>query len=308
MSHVLIQGGDFKAKQWAGHIGSDCEFFSSLGELFAGIRRAKGSIKLVFRYQNSQSSRLSDLRYTLALTVILLLRRQLKARVFWIMHNIDRETTDNFPFLTKIRRKMLFSASEKVFVTDPYFKELFFQTNSKVESISFGRKQGGQVSTETLKSIEKRRNEFDIVVLCVGARGRKYVHFDRLGLLQAEAAKCSKRVVFIVPEFVAHTRAEVIRVAEENLDESKLRGLVDFIYRINDDFSMPFTVYAACSAGIPLISSSEFFTGKIIERYGLGFTESEFSAASKEQLAMVRKNMKRFLDDRHWNSLSEKIR
>jgi len=307
MSHVFIQGSDFKAKQWAIHIKPHCVLFSSASELLTGIHRLKGPKTIVFRYQNSQRSYLADLWYTLILLFVLLLRRPLALRIFWIMHNIDRETVDRYPLLTRIRRRILFRASEKVFVTDAYFKALLFSTNDKVKSISFGRKQGGTVSEKTMAEIIALREISDIVILCVGSAGNKYVHFDRLSLLQEEAARCDKKLSFILPEFVRYTKGDVINIVEKNLNESQLRGLVDFIYRINDDISMPFTIYSACSAGIPLISSSEFFTSKIIAEYGLGFTEEEFASVSESQLDAVQQNMNRFLATRSWSSLGEQI-
>jgi len=286
--------------------GDNAKFFISAQDLLRMLFRP-GRKHVIFRYQNSSPRLTTDLAYTLVILILTTVRKLIRTEIYWIMHNIDRETTDKFPILTKLRRTSLKWASKYVFVTDPLFKERFFSADKKVKSISFGPKFDGTVGQDTLDAIIELGKQHDLVALCLGASGDKYVHFCRLDKLSALAAKHKKTLLLILPEHAVYKGDNAIRIKEKNIDEKAMAPYVDFVYRINDDISMPYTIYAACDAAIPVVTGRDFFTYEIIEKYEIGFSEEDIFLASEAQMAFAKLKMREFMQDRTWHSLADAL-
>ncbi len=304
--HFIIQGNDFKARYWMEPFGENTHFFRTANELINAIK-LKGKKCLIFRYMNSEEKFSTDVKYTGLLIAIGLFKRFLNIDLYWIMHNIDKETVDKRPLLTKIRRGTMKISAKKIFVTDPYFKELHFKHNKRVEAITFGEKRDGSISRDNLEKIKKLKDSYDLVSLCVGAKGEKYTHFKRLAYLTGLANSNGIRLAFILPAHIAYQEANSISINEPNIDESAIAPYVDFVYRINDDISMPYTLYAASCASIPIVTSKDFFTYKIVERYGIGFDEIDYFSATSDSICEVKKNMGLFISRSNWGSLSDRI-
>ena len=304
--HFIIQGDDFKARLWMEPCGKKARFFKTGRELACTLF-LKGKKCFIFRYMNSDKKVWTDIKYTSFLVVLGMVKKVFSADIYWIMHNVDKESIDKIHFLTGIRRAVMKHSARKIFVTDPLFKELYFYDNPKVEAISFGEKQGGWISTDNLTLIKSLKYNYDQVVLCLGAKGEKYTHFSRLAALTDMAALNGKRIAFILPNHVEYKGSNAVRVDEPNIDEKAIAPYVDFIYRINDDVSMPYTLYAACSARIPIVTSKGFFTYRIIQRYGIGFDEAEYFYATEEEISRVKNNMALFIARSSWESLANRL-
>lgn len=300
----IIQGSDFKARRWMEPFGAKAQFFISAQDLLRILIRP-GRKHVIFRYQNSSPRMVSDLAYTLVIVMIAAIRRLIKTEIYWIMHNIDRETVDKFPVLTRIRRAILTRSSRLVLVTDPMFKSKFFPATEKVRSISFGPKSDGVIDERTLDKIAELREEYDLVAMCLGAVGDKYVHYRCLEHLTALAAQHGRALLLILPAHSNYEGKNAIKINETNIDENALTQYVDFIYRINDDISMPYTVYAACGAQIPLVTGRNYFTFDIVKSYGIGFSEEEYFLASETEITRTKQKMKEFMDSRTWRSLAD---
>lgn len=305
-SKIIIQGLDFKAKAWMQPLSRKTIHFNNIRSLLRGVFSFESKC-CIFRYLNSESSIIRDLIYTFVICVICLFRKLFRLDIYWILHNIDRETIDTYPKLTKIKRKILYLSAKKIFVTDSLFIKECSQYSPKVFPISFGRKFNGTVKNETIVDVQKFSKNFDFVILCLGAKGSKYLHFDKLGDLVEIGRKYNKTVGFVVSESMFSASDNMLLIDERNLDESALNSYIDGIYRINDDISMPYTVYAACTARIPLISNSESWTFKILQEYGIGFSEELFFTADEKQICEIKKNMEVFLLNKNWASLSKNL-
>lgn len=286
--------------------GDRAHFFFTANELL-GFLRLSGRKCLIFRYMSSEQKLSTDIKYTGLIVALGLLQKALNIDIYWIMHNIDRETIDTRPVLTRIRRAALKRAARKIFVTDSFFKEKYFPDDARVGAISFGEKRGGAISRENLQKIRNLSQSYDLVALCLGAKGDKYTHFTRLPRLTQLAAQHGRSLAFILPDHAQYEGENAIHIDEPNIDEKAIAPYVDFVYRINADVSMPYTLYAACSAGIPIVTARESFTYEIIQRYGIGFDEAGFFSATGEQIASVRQKMSLFIERSSWTSLSERI-
>ncbi|MGF1562100.1 MAG: hypothetical protein ACFB3T_07970 [Geminicoccaceae bacterium] len=304
--HYIIQGTDFKARSWLKPIGERAKFFDTATQL-TQLLRLSGSKCLIFRYMNSSPNILLEIMFTCLLATICLCRRWLDLRIFWILHNIDRESYDHFPFWTRLRRATLWRTAEKVFVTDQLFKELYFRENSQVEAISFGQKRTGSIKPATLAGLERLRARCDQIGMAIGSSHAKCVHNQRLAHLQALAAKAGIRLGLLVSSHAQLAGDDVLHVDEPDIDETALRDRIDFVYRINDDISMPYTIYTAAGAGLPIVTSAAHFTHKIVERHGIGFSEEGWFSAGELDIARVKGNLRAFAAQGRWASLTDRL-
>ena len=286
--------------------GDKARFFVSAQELSKMLLQS-GRKHVIFRYQNSSPRLFSDLAYTILILLLVITRKLIRTEIYWILHNIDRETVDDFPFLTMIRRELLRRASKSMYVTDPMFKRRFFPSDKKVISITFGPKPDGSIRKETINAIAESAEQFDLVALCLGAKGDKYVHFRRLDRLSALAKKYNKTLVFVLPEHVEDPPENAIVIGENNIDEKAIAPYVDFIYRVNNDISMPYTLYAACGAKIPIVTADSFFTYEIVKEYEIGFSEEEYFTATDARIEYVKQKMEYFLRGRTWSCLADEF-
>lgn len=304
---ILIQGNDFKARQWMADFEEGAVIhFVTLQELFTHTLK-RGRKIVIIRYLNSNRTWLSDLLHVLLLLFLGLTKFWHQSSFVWILHNIDKETVDTRPFLTQLKRFNVRVFSTRIFVMDEYFRKLCFPDNSKYAALSFGRKYNGAISPENLKRIKSFAGDHDQLVLCLGANGAKYRHFAGLATLDQHAKKYGISLGFILPPGQSFDGGSVLEVEEPNIDESMLTPYVDFIYRINDDISMPYTLYAACQAKIPIVTSTDFFTYQIVQHYGIGFSESAWFNATNKEKETVFKNMEEFLAQKSWNSLADAL-
>ena len=305
-SKIIIQGTDFKAKAWMQPLRANAIHFDNIRSLLIAVFSFERKC-CIFRYLNSESSFLRDLIYTCIICMVCLFRNFFRLDIYWILHNVDKETTDTYPQLTKIKRKVISLSAKKIFVTDSLFLKEASMYSPKVFPISFGPKYNGFIKNETISNVQRFSEKFDLIILCLGAVGPKYLHYDKLEDLAKIGSKFNKAVGFVVSKDVFSPSENMLLIDEPNLDESVLSSYVDGMYRINDDISMPYTVYAACTARIPLISNTKCWTYKILEEYGIGFSEEGFFMANEKQIYDVKKNMDVFLLNKNWESLAENL-
>lgn len=305
-SKVIIQGSDFKAKAWMQSLESKAVHFNNIRSLLLAVLSYDRKC-CIFRYLNSESNFFKDLIYTFVICLVCLLKKLLRLDIYWILHNVDKETKDTYPQLTKIKRKVISLSAKKIFVTDSLFLKESSMYFPKVFPISFGPKHNGVTKNETITDVQKFSKKFDFVILCLGAVGPKYLHYDKLEFLAEIGERHNKKVGFVVSKNILSPSENILLIDEPNIDESAINSFIDGIYRINDDISMPYTVYAACTAGIPLISNVECWTFKILQEYGIGFSEEVFFTANEKQIYDVKKNMDVFLSNKSWQSLAENL-
>lgn len=303
---VLIQGTDFKARNWMAPFGTRAAFFNTVHELGRHLK-GEGRKAVIFRYMNSQGSFRADALWTLYIVWTALSASIRGIDLFLILHNIDRETNDRWPLLTTIRRSFLKRMAKAVFVTDPFFKEQFFPGQSRFRAITFGAKTGGSVRPETLEALKEFRIQHDQVALCLGASGGKYRHFMRLDRLIEDARSEGISLGIVVSEGTAFSGPHFLKVNEPNIDEAAIEREIDFIYRINDDVSMPYTLYAAATAGIPVVTARDAFTYEIVRKYGLGFSEQEWFAASEAERTALKDSLACFATRGDWDSLAAEM-
>lgn len=194
---------------------------------------------VVFRYLNDYRSLLQTGVRLGAELVSILLAWLLGARIVWICHNVDRETTSHHPSLSRFRRHLMSRVAERILVTDPllvpHAQRTFPAAARKISYITFGaqvEKGHGERSRELTQQVRRflqpeaarGRNPTvpepgagaqkgsaspdasaelpkRLVGLCAGRASWKTAHFEQLPLLldKAEALDVELRMIVVGP-------------------------------------------------------------------------------------------------------------
>jgi glycosyltransferase involved in cell wall biosynthesis len=316
---LIVIGADYKAARWR-------EESACAGYSLVPVRTAAGALKhlfrswrngtrpaVLFRYLND----IPDLRATLvkaALEVGLVMLSFLsRSRVYWICHNIDRETDVHHPRITAFRRWVVGTAANTIFVTDPlllpHARRLLPKSWSrKLSWICFGSYEswgklepwGDATEPEVRARVEafvaRIRQKADavgksaLIGLCLGRPGRKYLHYDYAARLLQSASLTRFHLALIVAvdmkkasEPEQRRRIKALRNEANVLlferpvgfHEAEMAHVYDFVWRSCADWSTPVTAYGAASAGKPLLSIHAGFLPELVREYELGAVVAE---------------------------------
>jgi hypothetical protein len=273
---VYIQGNDVKAQLWTESFNVPVRAFTTLHDMVEMLCTSKAMDVLIFRYQNNPPKLLAAIAVSIVLTLLLIKASLFRMKVVWICHNVDQDTQPHFKWIERYRRTILVQRSDLVFVLDPLF--VIHCESANAIPITFGPKYGGSTAPETTSLIRRLSAQVDRVVLIAGEDGGKYKAFERIPEIHRHFSCLGLRVGFVTagmaPErlFPRTIEKDLLRINEPNLRESDLTGIVDYIYRENADISMPYTVYAAATAGIPVVTQDGSLLAKILLREKIGLT------------------------------------
>lgn len=314
---LLIIGDDYKASQWAHHcavmgcrVKPVASVEDALSEVVGALRRGRTCPAVMFRYLND-SPLLRRAVWKVAADLLLVgIVRSRGGKVYWLCHNVDRETREHFPRLTAIRRAVIGRASSVIFVTDPLLVEparsiLPKRYSHKLRWLCFGsfeswgeRESFGSMTEPVVREAVERfsrqmRQEAKsagaacLIGLCLGRAGDKYLHFDYAVDLLRAARGTRYHVALIVAldasratnsrqlaAIRALRREPNALVFERSIGfhESEMAGWYDFIWRGVADWSTPITVYGAAAVGKPILALNTGFLAKLVDHYRLGIT------------------------------------
>lgn len=262
---------------------------------------------MVFRYQNNPP-RLSAALVLAALVLLTVGKARLMGiALVWICHNVDQDTQPHYKPIERLRRAVLTRFADAILVLDPAFVP--HVPRKDVRAISFGPKVDGTLSQENLGRIASFADGFDRVILIAGQDKGKYMAFARIPEVAARFAEMGLWAGFVTAgmdpdrRFLPQVEARVLRIDEPNLRESDLTAHVDFVYRENADISMPYTVYAAATAQIPVLTRRDNILAQILEREGIGLClDADIVARDR------RYDFTGFLERHSWDSLAKTLR
>lgn len=263
-----------KAKCWADHFSAPVINFTTLSDMLRMLFSAGRHDVLLFRYQNNPSKLLSALAVLAVLFFLLVKVKALGMRAVWICHNVDQDTGPHYKLIEQARRWLLGHKADAVFVLDPSFIKYCIRPDAI--PISFGVKLDGNTKNGTIEQIKAMAARVDRVVLIAGQDGGKYKAFERIPQLYDSFQNIGMRAGFVTAgmspgrSFSENLENVILRIDEPNLRESDLSNLIHFVYRENADISIPYTIYAAATAGIPVITSDDSLLAKILLREGIG--------------------------------------
>lgn len=216
-------------------------------------------------------------------------------QVRWIVHNVDRETFMHHPRILGVRRRMIGRVAQRIYVTDecllPIARDFLGFSEQKLSVVTFGCPvtQGANDFTnsivERVGDAKSRLTPAPLFGLCATALVSKCEHLFRMEeVLQALNADRLSVIMILVcdvdsaPDFETRMvveklagRPDVIAYLKGGfVSESALKGRVDFVYRSLSDQSIPYTLYNAAQAEIPVLTHDVGLTGTLVRLTGIG--------------------------------------
>ncbi|MGM0858918.1 MAG: hypothetical protein ACQEW0_17890 [Pseudomonadota bacterium] len=296
----------------------------------------------VVRYLNDYPALLKTLLRLISEIFLVALCTLFNIKVFWICHNVDKESSTHYPRISKLRRWMFSLIAKRIFVTDPllipHAKKYFPVHAHKIDSISFGRldlsyeadyyKEKAAIEFLEKKQIEAKSEGMEpLVLFCAGSPGNnKYLHFDHMENLIAAGRRAGYQIIAVVAgDFLKSIRGSILLegykknpaiFAFESFTQFSpafICQYVDFYWRGYDDYSVPFTIYESSTLKKPVLSLQSGFLPEMIEAYHLG----EVITYPFDDIGIVLDKLKKsvsgylydsFLNEHEWLSLSLKLK
>lgn len=348
--YYLIQKNDEKAKCWgraAQEINVDLIPMSTSPIFFVfvylklALSRGRPS-GVILRYLNDyRSFPKTLLRFVSEISLIMFIKL-FGVKLFWICHNVDKETVAFYPNISRFRRFIMSKYSSRVFVTDQllvkHFNKHFNLVNDKCYSAGFGlplnKKNFDQYAVAKAEAfIKGHQNAFNtnqtkklLVTFCAGSiENDKYLHYNYLPWLIEKARESEYKLIAIVAgEFTNSKRCKhILKSLSKNsnilifekfteFSDAFIKTSIDFYWRAYSDISVPYTVYEAAKLGKPVMSLKSGFLQELISFYELGPVidfcsnkEDISEALASIELKKFNRSIDHFRTNASWNRLVE---
>jgi len=334
----FIQKDDNKSLNWKESCAPEVELIPLAGSqilsplqlLLHMIKNKKTPDFFVFRYLNDYPSALRTILRLISEISVIVFCFIFRIRVFWVCHNVDKESIVNYKFITRIRRWLIIKASDNIFVTSqlllPFAKRILGTT--KVCAISFGQvnieKKMDLEAKNTLLKHQLFNQEGVVRVIITGSPAEKSLHFDYvIKLIEAFEGIGKSIVIVVAGEFDNSLRSiKLLGSYRENkaiilferytcFSLEFIKNNFDFYFRVYSDYSVPYTVYESSSLRIPVLTMNKGFLPTLINQYNLGYVlNKEFTnlvCAIESCKAIDEKQYQSFLYDHHWGTLGDQL-
>ena len=254
----------------------------------------KGLPKAVmFRYLNDSPSFFKTFFRMLSEMLTIFLCIIFNIKIYWLIHNVDRESTQYFPSISIFRRKFLNYFTDKVFVTHYFFKQYvekkFNRPSHTIKVACFGSEDENNI-----KAINKNLlNKIDItepnkhIGLWIGEFAEKKIiglEFisklileDKNGLLKflIIGINNNESYNFFVKKAGIDKKIynKRIRCIGENIDIHSIfwPKYAHFVVRPMNDISLPLTYAYAAHVNLPIIGPDNNIVTKLAEYDSVGF-------------------------------------
>lgn len=254
---------------------------------------------------------------------IILIAKLFKIQIWWLCHNVDRETSMYHPRLTKIRRKNVVKHSKYIFTTNelliPKAKELF--KNKKVDSLSLGFIENGflkikkneEIENGLLNWIKEKNDGSSKFIFCIGSPATKSLHFKLINkfmdILNNQSTKFTWYAI-VIGDSVNESKYIFNIPYKLSINPSLIKSYASFYYRIIDDYSMSYSIFEAAKFKIPIITENYGLMPEIISKYNIGIViNNHKNIISKiESFSAIDANFDGFLKDNNWSVAAKKIK
>lgn len=312
---VLFSNDDFKFKMWKVALEEEYGYSCRASKeglmvlVLLPLLLKRGRVEsVVFRYLNDRDSLIKSITFLLSDVLTCTLCYFFQIKVHWVLHNIDKESSVNFPALVKFRRKLVATNARKIYVTDELLLDLARESlpdfKDKIDHISFGRYSPGMITRnvdhnivssdmelmnfslshfdELTEMIKRLRPEYDLIAFCGGRFSKKRINFKELpNLVKAVKATNIRFLMVVVSDFSPAEDEELFEYCTTTRDimfvnnlmemnEFDFQGLIDFYWSGYSDISIPYTIYTAATLEIPILSYDSGILPKVVSHYKIG--------------------------------------
>ncbi|MFV7790547.1 hypothetical protein ACNO6Z_06765 [Aliarcobacter lanthieri] len=347
MKTFIIQKDDIKSKKWKeGAKAFNIDMFIQSGSpikapffLIKTILYNKKPDGYIVRYLNDYSSFFKTILRLFSEILLVVLCLVFKIDIFWICHNVDKETSSKYMKISEFRRWLFSKFSKKIFVTDAllveFAKNVFKKEEEKIDYISFGKINSNSAfdtdeihiainHIEEQQIIAFERKLIPLVVFCVGSTGTKYLHFNLLNdLIEKSLGNKYYLIPVLAGEFNKTDEGKQLLKVYKDINQILtfkeytkfsnifIKEYVDFYWRVYDDWSVPFTLYESTALKKPILTKNIKFLPKIVLEENIGYVLMDnwnnlkdclYKISTKKEL-----NYNNFLENRTWNILGKKL-
>jgi len=306
---IIFPSQDFKYREWSKALkefgietyADSKPFIFAPFTLIALILSGKNISAYVFRYLNDKRSFVKSFLKAICDILVSVICKFAKIKIYWILHNVDRETIVHHPKITRLRRYLLKRVSTKIWVMDRRLLDHASSQgldNKKLDWLCFGSPTFKKPNAETLtlrekiisfsESIKQKYNCSNVYVgLCVSSPLAKFTHFLHAPSFVDTASSDDSVVCLVIygkipnyskfshlPEAYV-TSGKILHINHNyQIDETVLSDNIDFIYRSVNDLSVSYSVYVATAMGKPIITHDNGFIQEMVSAYNLGLVIS----------------------------------
>lgn len=286
---------------------------------------------VIFRYFNDHVNLIRSVLLAFNVFFTLCLCKVFKVKVFWFLHNINKETHEYYPNIIKAQRCLVGRHSSVIFVTDPLLipvaKRYYPEWSSKFDFITFGAPNlsfSAQDTTDKevidlLKALKSKKRDNSFLLFCPTGAGDKYTHLHKATLLVNEAEKLGLDYKVVIlgdlkgylnqnPELAASLFSNDSITVFDDFRYYKAEDIepyVDFYWRSLNDESVSFTLYEAASIKKPILTLNEGFMATAIDRYEMGtvlsLDMSNLAEAHASLLTWKSSKASEFFDSHSWS-------
>jgi hypothetical protein len=275
-------------------------FYWCVAKAVFRFRISNGSLPVVFfRYLNVYRSIFIEL-FLLALDYVLFMFAYLGwLEIRWIAHNLDAETINRYPGISRLRRRTLVRIASKVFVTDKILlDEARRRLRNDVIPISFGEVRLNEKSDEVvLKAVSLLR-----------AKG-----FNHIGVAANWVDKTSgvedilKNISLKRPDLGVVYLCDNTTIVADNIFVIATKQVFimnDFNFCVKSlaDVSIPYSLYHAMSAVIPIVHNGRDAFTQLFKEYDVGRTVED---VIRNEICID--DCYRFFEFRNWSASSKKL-
>jgi hypothetical protein len=278
----------------------------------------------VFRYLNDSNSILISLLRVISDMLSVFLLKSIKTQIWWLCHNVDKESFEYFHNLIKIRRKLILKNCEYVFTTSelliPKATELF--KGKSIDNLSLGYIEDGIKSIKTDKYIEekllnwitriKKDNTNSRFIFCIGSLAPKVLHFEKINNLINNLNNNSLLEWYaVVVGYSVNKNKFIFNIPFTiTIDPYIIIQYADFYYRVMDDYSISYTVYEAAYLKKPIITENYGILPKIVLNYNIGIVLDNYNDLENkiETYKVNNSSFANFLKKNNWKFTALKIK
>lgn len=308
----VFPNADFKFKYWSASLPQKIFISSSGGywnflALIVGSLRPNRRVVVFYRYLNVRKGIVHEfVKLTIDLLIILLAFLRI-IEIRWVIHNLDRESYNRYAFITNLKRAMLNIVSSNFYITSESLERFFPYEKSKLKVISFGQ----ELKTESkIKGTEKIR-----ILIEEWKENLKTIP-KYIGIVTNWSDKeCdSMRLVDIVLNGESKGNIGLVYLGKKTNIENEyfleineridyfLKDLkIDLVLKSLNDKSIPFTMYSAATAGVPIMTTTNSHFVHDLLHYNLGGSIQQYSDVELLLVNYEKSNGSKYLRSHTWS-------
>lgn len=323
---VFIQRGDFKSKQILKKVEEKhlVKYIDS-SPIFFPIKILPFVIKyfsqkkrwvFIYRYLNDYPSLSKTLSRALSEYFVVIISKLFNGDVYWICHNVDKETARYYPKISEFRRNLLNLHASRVFVMQKHLVK-YYNANfdrEKVDFLSFGYIESKlRTDSNVIDLLRMLKSGPTKIAWSAGQYAAKTTYIEKT--IDFAALNPDISFVMVISRLPDETLNKLNNVTNIHvlkgplvLNEDEVAEYIDFFWRSYDDLSVPFSVFNAVKNRKKILCMKEGFLSEIVERYEIGIVLSAVARIPIQVTTPLKEEVvTRFEEENNWGIPSNKL-